>query len=270
VCVYAFALTHLHIHTSLRFTHIHTHAQGGMQYRIIQAMTTSMVFYVIASALDLIHLAVYSADGIGSPFLHAMRFFYDAFGTLIQLAMILTIARGSYISTARLVNFRSTACICVVYFVMMSVVKLWSIAVTDRAEVLYIYDSPPGWLLVTMRYFTMFYFWYLIRKTVMAEKDELRRMFYVGFMCFGTLWILAMPLTTHIAVGVNSWEREKAVFAIEQSFNLLLSIGLWYLFRPCGNKYVPGECMRVYACRCVCCNPFLYIYIYLCLCPTYE
>jgi hypothetical protein len=212
--------------------------QLNMQYRVIQLIGLSLVFSCMSLATKMIHFNTYSKDGQGAPNADGLSYFLDAGAQLIQLAILFNIAKGAYISTNHAQNQRVTGVILGVFGVFY-IIALSTSLNADPGKVLYIYDTAPGYMLITLRLLCMLLFWKYIHRTFNIETERLRKVFYVVFFCFGSIWLVSFPLMTLIAVSLNSWHREKIVFGLTQSVATLMYLTFWWLFKPWGNDYVP-------------------------------
>jgi hypothetical protein len=55
-------------------------------------------------------------------------------------------------------------------------------------------------------------------------------------MVFATLWFLQVPVTVLVGLGLEPWNREKAVYGTTQLFTSLGYFSMWYLFRPMASN----------------------------------
>jgi len=110
---------------------------------------------------------------------------------------------------------------------------IWENVGVDPGSTLYIYQSPPGIIILVFRALTMLWFIWTLRATYTEENHPAKRTFYLwfGIACVG--WFLALPLITIIAAGTpNAWNELKTVTILYVTSNAVALGGLQYLLWP--------------------------------------
>lgn len=136
---------------------------------------------------------------------HGTEYAARAFGTLSYLTFILMLilmAKGYTITRGKLTS-ASTIKISVfftLYFVTFAVLFIYESLVFDPGEVLYLYESPPGYGLITMRLLGWAWFCYSVFFTLKHYKSK--SMFYYPFFIFYTVWFWSGPIVTIIAMTI--------------------------------------------------------------------
>ena len=90
----------------------------------------------------------------------------------------------------------------------------------DAAASLYMYDSPPGHALATLRSLGGIY----AAISALAQKAHFRakRDFYAAFFRVGTAWALAVPIVLAVAACLPQADRLKASRSLEPACLLLV------------------------------------------------
>lgn len=175
---------------------------------------------------------------------HGTEYAARAFGTMSYLTFILMLilmAKGYTITRGKLTS-ASTIKISVfftLYFVTFAVLFIYESLVFDPGEVLYLYESPPGYGLITMRLLGWAWFCYSVFFTLKHYKSK--SMFYYPFFIFYTVWFWSGPIVTIIAMTImDLWVREKTVVGVENLVAFCGHIFFLILTRPqAANKNFP-------------------------------
>ncbi|XP_059173236.1 transmembrane protein 145-like [Physella acuta] len=160
---------------------------------------------------------------------------------IIFILMLILMAKGYTITRGRLTR-TSTIRITVflnLYIIIIVILFVWEGMLFDPGKVLYYYESPPGYGLVTMHLIGWLWFLYA---TVFTLKHTTKRInFYIPFFAFYTLWFWAAPIMTLIAMfSMAKWSREKTVNAVEQFIAFWGHVFFLVLTRPsAANKNFP-------------------------------
>jgi hypothetical protein len=126
-----------------------------------------------------------------------------------------------------------------VLYALYIALYIWSQKIMDPASVLYIYETPPGWTVVAVRLLLMLYSIYCCIQTYHLETVHSKKQFYIVWCVIAASWLLSLPIIVIIAHYIESWKRQRAVFALTQSIQAAMFIVLTYLFRPFrSNRYV--------------------------------
>ncbi|CAG9134303.1 unnamed protein product [Plutella xylostella] len=131
------------------------------------------------------------------------------------LLVLVLMAKGYSITRARLklsFSVRLTIFMCI-YCCMYLALLFYQAKAFDPGEVLYLYESPPGYALIALRICAWFVFAYATFFTV--KKFPQKNMFYCPFFICGTLWFYAGPLFILTANSyIDKWVRESVVTAV--------------------------------------------------------
>ncbi|XP_048775740.2 transmembrane protein 145-like isoform X1 [Ostrea edulis] len=173
-----------------------------------------------------------------------MEYAARGFGTLSYLTFILMLilmAKGYTITRGRLTS-ASTIKVSVfftLYFVTFVILFIYEALVFDAGEVLYLYESPPGYGLITMRLLGWAWFCYSVFFTLKHYKSK--SMFYYPFFIFYTVWFWLGPIVSlSAAFAMEKWIRAKTVHSVDLLIELLSHLFFLVLTRPqAANKNFP-------------------------------
>lgn len=131
------------------------------------------------------------------------------------LLLLLLLAKGYTITRGRLPlssSVKLTIFMCL-YTVTYLSIFVYEAHVFDPGEVLYLYESPAGYSLITLRIFAWFMFIYSTVFTLKRYPEKGN--FYYPFNIFGTLWFVAGPAFILSAnTYIDKWVRESVVCAV--------------------------------------------------------
>ncbi|XP_076457375.1 transmembrane protein 145-like [Babylonia areolata] len=166
---------------------------------------------------------------------------FQAASTVVFVLMLILMAKGFTITRGRLPRLavvRLTTFL-VLYILVYITLFIWEGSFFDEGLVLYFYESPPGYGLVTMRLIGWLWFLYAIFFTL--KHHPKKGNFYFPFFIFYTVWFWAGPVVVLIAMfAMAKWSREKTVFGVEQFVGLCGHLFFLVLTRPsAANKNFP-------------------------------
>ena len=101
---------------------------------------------------------------------------------------------------------------------------------SDPATVTYLYETPPGYVLLGLRGFALL--WFIRAILITRVKYERKRGFYWKFALAGGLWIVSLPIQVAIAQSLALYRRTRFVFAFSASCNMLFFVLQFVLFSP--------------------------------------
>ena len=101
----------------------------------------------------------------------------------------------------------------------------------DPADITYLYESPPGFVLMCMRLYALI--WFLRAILITRLKYTRKRGFYWKFAVLGGLWMIALPFQVGLANLVIAVHiRPKFVFAFTVVLNVIFFLVMFFLFSP--------------------------------------
>ncbi|XP_060081456.1 transmembrane protein 145-like [Ylistrum balloti] len=202
---------------------------------------TSVVLWLV----DLFFLSVangkYSADGYENNDLELVGRVFGAVSDLVFLLMLILVGKGYTITRGRLPT-SSTVKVTVfftLYTIVYAILFAYEAKVFDPGEVLYLYESPPGYGLISLRLIGWAWFCYSIFFTLKHFKTK--SLFYYPFFIFYTCWFWAGPIVILVAMfAMPQWMREKTVHGVSMLIAFLGHVFFQILTRPsAANKNFP-------------------------------
>eukprot|EP01118_Nematostelium_gracile_P005700 TRINITY_DN180_c0_g1_i1.p1 TRINITY_DN180_c0_g1~~TRINITY_DN180_c0_g1_i1.p1 ORF type:complete len:416 (-),score=80.09 TRINITY_DN180_c0_g1_i1:28-1275(-) len=209
-----------------------------MHSKILFVILASLTLEVINMMFQLIHYCIFARNGVGVPGLKDAGNFFEMMSHIVFYGLIFLLVRGWPISTNFIYAKRLIALVLVGFLVAYIALFIWFEERRDPASTLYMYDSVPGYIIITMRLLALGWSMHELIKTYKFENDGIKKAFYVILGVFMTLWFINLPVTVLIAHFVQAWVRETAVIATVLTIHTLTFFILAFLFRPSsGNKY---------------------------------
>ncbi|KAK3107057.1 hypothetical protein FSP39_006021 [Pinctada imbricata] len=201
----------------------------------------SLILWTVHLFLYSVALGCYSSSGYKLTWLEYMARGFGSLSTLVFLLMIILMGKGYTITRGRLTT-ASTIKITVfftLYTITYIVLFIYEAKVFDPGEVLYVYESPPGYGLIALRLIGWAWFCYSVFFTL--KHFSSKGMFYYPFFIFYTLWFWIGPIVTLTAMfAIDRWIREKTVHSVDQFVALLADLFFLILTRPqAANKNFP-------------------------------
>lgn len=167
-----------------------------------------------------------------------------------MLLIFLRISKGWTVSTNTLVMSRLDWIVIFIMLIFYILLFVWLSIVTDPAVNLYPFESAPGGgiIIVRMLIFLWFYLW--MKKTIGEEDDRPKKIFYLLFAVFATIWFLQLPFIVFIAHFLSDTVRRRVVFGFDNAYTLVVFALSSILFRPESELF---DCLCHYLeCGCVC------------------
>ncbi|KAH8051279.1 Rab-like small GTPase [Aureococcus anophagefferens] len=157
------------------------------------------------------------------------RFLWHGADLLLVLLVVL-LAKGWTIVRRKLsANGRVRVALYVTVLTWTTVsLELWRLHVFNPATSAYHYESPPGFVLVSLRALVCVWFWYARVHDEKHYKNKLG--FYQKFNAFFTLWLVAKPVSIVVAAFLKDNERGRRAFPFHA--NSSVDLGISAAFMP--------------------------------------
>ena len=102
---------------------------------------------------------------------------------------------------------------------------------SDPADITYLYESPPGYVLLGLRLYALI--WFVRAILITRLKYARKRGFYRKFGVAGCLWLIALPFQVGLASQVvQIHQRPRFVYAFNVVVNMLFFSGMLLIFAP--------------------------------------
>ena len=213
--------------------------EKNLQYTVVKEVFISMLIEWFALMLNLIHYAKFAHDGEGIIGCSYAYYFFDFISVLILLYTVLKICMGWAISTNYIPWKRILILILFLLWIFYITLFIWQQYIMDPASVLYVYETIPGWTIVSIRGALTIVAAVFLVQTYQIEQEHTKKQFYLVWSFFSLIWLMSLPWVVGIAHLTESWKRQRVVFALTNSIQAAMYIILTYLFRPFrSNRYV--------------------------------
>ncbi|XP_027194446.2 transmembrane protein 145-like [Dermatophagoides pteronyssinus] len=200
---------------------------------------------LLSECLGLLFLCIYygifAQQGNANIALKLFGKAFEAASTLIFLLLLLLISKGYTITRARMKS-RTVA-----KFTMFMVMSSIAYAIIfyheqylfDPGEVLYMYESSFGYLLISLRLMAWSWFSYAIVFTLIHYPQK--SAFFAKLFLVYSIWFISAPIVILVATFViPKWMREKIINAVELAIAFKAHLIFFYLTRPSrANKNFP-------------------------------
>lgn len=136
---------------------------------------------------------------------------------IIFMLMLILMAKGYTIVRGRLTkkNAIKITIFINLYIVATVVLFIWEGVIFDPGLVLYYYESPPGYGMITV--ILIGWLWFTKAAVFTLKYYKTKTTFYVAFYSIYTVWFWASPIVTLVAMfSMAKWTREKSVNGVQQ------------------------------------------------------
>jgi len=213
------------------------HLFSSFQLYKIEAYHSIMKLYTLGVALQLgslvclfFHYSIYAHDGFGSPGLDAIGTLIGMGSQLVLLFLCILIAKGWAITTSYITQKYLLLAITALLVLIFLTLFFWSEFLLDPMFSLYTYNTPPGILILSIRFLLVFWFLWCLRDTLRSETNPEKRKFYIPFAIFYGFWIISLPVSALLLSSVVTWSRLKIVTIVVLICDLIGFSILGYLF----------------------------------------
>lgn len=211
----------------------------GRSYAVLKLMGLSLGCVVGNLFCKMIHCSIYDDDGIGAPGLWTLSFLLEGVAQALFVGILIDISRGYTISTNHIASRKYTYFALFLYMLLHVLVLVWDQYVADPADILYIYESPPGVVIMVLRVLMLLYMLKNYNETYGYENKATRRSFYQFMAITTSLVMLAPPITTLAATEMKSWDRARTIFAVTNGTDTITYLLMFLIFRPWdGNRFI--------------------------------
>lgn len=202
----------------------------GVLHPVHQIVIGCFCLQWLGLTLELAHETQVAVDGVGLPYTKNAGDIIGAIAYISFLFSLMMIARGWSITTSKL----SRKAIMGAYYGMFlgafiavcdrppnthtpfwycfdgAVRYAWD-ATRDKSATLYVFESWPGFAVLSLNAFLLLNFWVLTFRSFVFEKRKPKKIFYRNFVLLYTCWFLQMPVAVIIANLVRNYHRDKIV-----------------------------------------------------------
>mmetsp|Transcript_16372 Transcript_16372/g.19638 ORF Transcript_16372/g.19638 Transcript_16372/m.19638 type:complete len:819 (-) Transcript_16372:1183-3639(-) len=206
--------------------------QQQKYHHTVRLLLASICATLFADFFDIIHYCKFANDGIGIHGLHMFSIWLTGVSDTCLLLLVVLVAKGWSICCRKLsatgrvkISIYTT-----VYLSVFSGMLLWFEYGMSDAQVVYIYHSVPGYLIVALR--CLGTVWMCYATFVTLTKFRMKRRFFKKFLFTFGIWQMSLPLVVAIALAIPTWTRAKVVNTMELVFTYGAQLALLLLYYP--------------------------------------
>jgi len=186
-------------------------SENKFVHGLVKIYTGSLALQFFTVFFELIHYGTYGRDGQGVPGLDKFARVLDAFARVTFILLLLLLAQGWTINRPDLrFRFIILAAIGILTAFYVSLI-IWDAAGRDPASTLYVYDSVPGYLVITEVCILWLWFLVTVILSIRSETDKAKRCLFLTLAILYSLWFLVLPFIVLVALALSPWVREKVV-----------------------------------------------------------
>jgi len=203
----------------------------GTFHLVVRIFSACVVMEFLYIFFMFIHYIKYKENGQGVP---VLKGFADAIDIGFQMTLILMfilLATGFAISRSFVTHKLQLLIIMIITFLLYLSMFIWGFAYKNWGA-LYIYESAPGIIILILRFFTLGWFLWLLRKSHIEENHTHKKDFYIRFGIFVSIWFLSLPFIVIVAAILSPWVRYKIVQTMYVTVNVIALMVFSYLFWP--------------------------------------
>ncbi|KAH9514928.1 hypothetical protein Btru_021386 [Bulinus truncatus] len=207
-------------------------------YKLYLASIFTWTFHLLLMVIAWGH---YGSTGWDTKQVEVVGRIFRAASTVIFILMLILMAKGFTITRGRLtrISLIKITVFFNFYVVVIVILFIWEGLLFDAGQVLYYYESPPGYGMIIMH--LLGWLWFLYATVFTLKNYKSHHKFYIPFFSFFTIWFWAAPVMVLTAMfAMAKWSREKTVNGVEQFIGFCGHIFFLILTRPnAANKNFP-------------------------------
>lgn len=209
-----------------------------ISYKIFMASLLCQLVGILFEIYNYMNLGL---RGITAENVSLMGQLLEACSDILYTVLMLLLALGFTVTKSILTPRQTRWLICFVCLHSFCQISLYIYQsdVFDPGLVLYIYESPPGYMLIALKLIAWIIFSLRCLKTIKKMSTKLH--FYGSLFSLGSAWFLCHPLTVLcITLLVDEWVRESVAKGCSLWIVFMGHIIFLYITRPSmANKRFP-------------------------------
>ncbi|GBG33606.1 Transmembrane protein 145 [Hondaea fermentalgiana] len=181
---------------------------------------------------DVVVYTKYKNSGKRTPAFEAISLLFAGISECMLILMFMLIMKGWTIVRRKIsANGRMRLAIYLaIYVTAHFTCVLFYTQGVDPADVVYMFDTWPGYVLGLLRVALFLWMWRAKRVTLYKYNSKVR--FYQRFTLFSSLWVISLPLLVCINYAVDEYFRAKLLYGIELFLLALTHTTLTVLYNP--------------------------------------
>lgn len=179
------------------------HAAPSVVFMMLCALSSSLL-------LSTAHYTVYAFNGVGLPWARVAAWVGRMLFQLGTIVFGVALAKGWTISNEGLKTDPRFSMLVGTLICLHLLAFCWHWYVQDPAAVEYVFDTPPGLIVVGLRVLALVWFWCELMRNIKyySEGSEGRR-FYLMFGSVFGVWMVSFPVIIVIAYFLQPWLLQR-------------------------------------------------------------
>jgi len=199
---------------------------------LVKLVTLCLVLEFLHIFFMFCHEMSYANNGVGAPGLAGFANFIDLYVQVVFMMVLLLLAQGWAISHNTIHNRKVLLIAFGALALSYLILFIWQYAGRDRASDLYVYESVPGALILTIRAGLLVWYLLTLRNTINQETEPTKRRFFVYFGGVYTAWFAGLLLVVIIGAMTPALKRELTVLVLYNILNFAGFGGMVLLLWP--------------------------------------
>lgn len=209
--------------------------RGGQLTMLNRIFTLALFCNFIGFGGLWLHNIIYAADGLGAPGIEGFGEILLMASSLLFMALLLLLAKGWKIITPVLTGVKVMIVLFAVFLLTYVAFFIWQNVTVEEVDTLYVYESPPGVVVLVLRGGTWVMFLvFLLVSTVKIRGDRVKEIImYFVLLPLGTIWFFGLPFLVIIGRAIREYDRAKVVTGVWISINFAIEVlmALWFAAR---------------------------------------
>jgi len=187
-------------------------------------------------ACNLVHVGVFSVDGRGVRTFRLIGELLELMADFMLVFLLVCIAKGWTINKIYVADRNKLVLMSVVYCICSVIFYVWSNNAVDDLLDIDVFQTWPGWGLLTLRIVAMSWFLVELRRSVRAEYDEAKVSFLLHFGAGFLVWFIYLPVLGALSSQIAIMWRCKVVLSIAYLADFVACAVLIHLFWPSSSN----------------------------------
>jgi hypothetical protein len=198
----------------------------------VKLMFGSVLCSFARVAIDLLYFSEFRATGKSNKTWSIIGTVFASMADFLMVLTFMLLMKGWTIVRRKISANGRTRLTC---FFLLYISVYWSCWIyyqygIDRALVVYVFDSWPGYVLISLR--IVLALWILRAYFVLRSKYEVKKGFYKKFTALTFVWVVSVPLMVLINYMVAEYMRFKIIYAFELSVNFITQSVIVSMYNP--------------------------------------
>ncbi|XP_053493600.1 integral membrane protein GPR180 isoform X1 [Ictalurus furcatus] len=193
--------------------------KGGPMHTVLKILSMALFLQGLSVLWNYIHMAKYARDGVGIPLMDNLAEFCDMVAQVQMLYMLVSLCMGWTLSRGRKSHSKplqwdsspTSSALALGGVVTQGALLIWEQFEDTEHHSYHGHHSVPRLLLMVLHVILTLILASVLYRIISAERNTLKRDFYLSFAkgCF--LWFLCHPVLVLLSILFNEHQKEKVV-----------------------------------------------------------